>query len=401
MDYRQVIEEIEYKKDAITSVVSSWTTYDKFIAHAELYLDKNSYKLDKISKEIIIADCIIDAAKIGIYVDGRNAHLISSDIKDKATGRVKFTSCQLRIDYKGMRTIAKRHLPIIDIYAEVVREEDEFDYQLGDYPAIKHVPSLSRNQSKRIYCYAIAKLSNGHIIREVMTEQEIAIVRSKAQTQKIWNEFTSQMWKKSVLRRLCDKLLDDVDSTAMSAMLDVENKEYDFEPKEKENPLLKYESNSSYGSISPMADAAEKEAIKQAELQHNRSKMEDSGIDHEKVDEWIASDPEDTDVIPGEDESAEDLQPEKPKKAKKSKVVLPFDKPMMKRKIKKEVLLQIFDELSENDRNHAKYDLFVKAIKNYADTNKTTYSESYAAILKAFDIQEFSDWNTAAINRNL
>ena len=86
--------------------------------------------------------------------------------------------------------------------AHVVYENDEFDYLLGDNPRIEHKPALS-GRGEPVAAYAIIKLTNGEVLREIMSIEEIEWVRrvSKAPKGGPWDNWWGEMARKTVLRR--------------------------------------------------------------------------------------------------------------------------------------------------------------------------------------------------------
>lgn len=113
-------------------------------------------------------------------------------------------TCQLIIGYRGMIDLARRSGQIISLYAYVVHEKDDFNYKLGLYPDIEHVPSSEADPGPVTHVYAVAKLKDGGVQFEVMSRAEIEAVRarSKAGRSGPWVTDWDAMAKKTVIRRL-------------------------------------------------------------------------------------------------------------------------------------------------------------------------------------------------------
>lgn len=97
----------------------------------------------------------------------------------------------------------------ISIDAQLVYENDTFEQTLGDDAAIHHkAPPLGQLRGKEIGAYAIARLPNGMVMREVMDREQIEQVRkvSRSGASGPWNSWWGEMARKTVLRRLAKRL---------------------------------------------------------------------------------------------------------------------------------------------------------------------------------------------------
>lgn len=114
------------------------------------------------------------------------------------------SNAQLIIGYRGMIDLARRSGQLVSIGAYVVREGDEFSWELGLHPDIKHVPAPDSEDKPVTHVYAVANLKDGGVQFEVMTRKSIEIVRSqsKAGTKGPWVTHWEEMAKKTVIRRL-------------------------------------------------------------------------------------------------------------------------------------------------------------------------------------------------------
>lgn len=113
-------------------------------------------------------------------------------------------TCQLIIGYRGMIDLARRSGQIVSLSAYVVHEADDFHYELGLHPDIRHVPSPSADRGPVIYVYAVAVLKDGGVQFEVMSRAEVESVRSRSKAGKSgpWVSDWDAMAKKTVIRRL-------------------------------------------------------------------------------------------------------------------------------------------------------------------------------------------------------
>lgn len=126
-------------------------------------------------------------------------------------------SVQFQTDYKGEVKFTKKYSirKIKDIYAKVVREQDEFTEEIIDgKPSIDFKP-LPFNDGDIIGAFAVVLYQDGGMAYEVMSVKDINSVRqnySKASQSKAWKNSFDEMCKKTVLRRLCKHIETDFES---------------------------------------------------------------------------------------------------------------------------------------------------------------------------------------------
>lgn len=114
--------------------------------------------------------------------------------------------CQFQIGYKGMIDLAYRNDRMQSIEAHTIYENDEFYYEYGLNPALRHVPTWG-DRGAIVGFYAIFHLDNGGYHFEVMSKSDVdayADRYSKAFTSEYspWKTNYEQMAHKTVLKRL-------------------------------------------------------------------------------------------------------------------------------------------------------------------------------------------------------
>ena len=112
---------------------------------------------------------------------------------------------QFQIGYKGLIDLAYRSGQVSIIDAQVVYENDDFEYELGLEPKLKHKPALS-NRGKPILYYAMFRTKDGGFGFQVMSYQdceEHAKKYSKALSAGFspWTSNFDEMAKKTVLKK--------------------------------------------------------------------------------------------------------------------------------------------------------------------------------------------------------
>lgn len=122
-------------------------------------------------------------------------------------GIVKFQT-----DYKGEIKLTKKYSknPIKDIYAKNVKEGDFFEESVIDGRQSVNFKPVPFSDNKIIGTFAVVLFKDGSMMYDTMTVAEMEKIKenfSPAQNSKAWKNTPGEMYKKTVLRRLC-KLID-------------------------------------------------------------------------------------------------------------------------------------------------------------------------------------------------
>ena len=120
------------------------------------------------------------------------------------SGEVNFQT-----DYKGEIKLAKTYSrnPIKDIYAKNVREGDFFEEIIESGKQSVNFRPVPFSDKKIIGTFAVVLFKDGSMMYDTMSVKEIEEVRnnfSKAKNSKAWAATPGEMYKKTVLRRLCN-----------------------------------------------------------------------------------------------------------------------------------------------------------------------------------------------------
>lgn len=112
--------------------------------------------------------------------------------------------------YKGARKMAKKYSlrPVKDIFANVVREGDEFTCGVKDgEPTLNFNPDPFSNKPV-VGAFAEVIYQDGSIQYEVMNMDDLMACKKQARSQNspAWKNFPNEMYKKSVLHRLCKNI---------------------------------------------------------------------------------------------------------------------------------------------------------------------------------------------------
>lgn len=147
------------------------------------------------------------------------ASFLSLDFMNKECWLVPYGNhITFQTSYKGECKFVKRYSirPLIDLKAEVVRVDDSLDYGIKDnkpYIEFKPIPFNTKNIVGAI---AVAYFADGGILYEVMSMDDINKVRNVSRaassTSSPWKTFPEEMYKKTVLRRLCKSIETDFET---------------------------------------------------------------------------------------------------------------------------------------------------------------------------------------------
>ena len=135
--------------------------------------------------------CLLDLSAFGLEPDGRRAHLIP--YKDQ---------CTLIIDWKGLAELAMRSGIIAKLHADIVCENDVFEYDLGE--VVRHTVNWKAPRGAMYAAYALAITKDGAKFCAVLTKDEIDGIRGRSRSGNNgpWVTDYNEMAKKTAFRRL-------------------------------------------------------------------------------------------------------------------------------------------------------------------------------------------------------
>lgn len=144
---------------------------------------------------------MMTAAQLGVEPNTAlgQAYLLPYDNRKKGV-----TECQFQLGYKGLIDLAYRSGEVSIIQAHEVYENDDFDYELGMEPRLRHIPARA-NRGKVICYYAMFKTKDGGYGFDVMSIEDVqahARKYSKAYGSGPWQTNFDEMAKKTVLKKV-------------------------------------------------------------------------------------------------------------------------------------------------------------------------------------------------------
>ena len=188
---------LEKMADKFTEALPKQMDVNKFISVAKLTLNKNPRLLQADKNSLM--QTFMDAAKDGLYLDGREAAAVQYG-----------QSVQYIPMVEGIIKVLHNSGLIKTISAEVVYENDLFDYELGTKPQITHKPLITGDRGKPVCVYSVAVTTNGGEYYEVMNMAEIekcrAVSKGSTSSHSPWVKWFDQMAKETVIHRIAKRL---------------------------------------------------------------------------------------------------------------------------------------------------------------------------------------------------
>ena len=148
---------------------------------------------------------------------------------------------QFTPSYTGMVKLAKQHSrrPLRDVYAHVVRDGDEFESGMEDGHEYVRFKPKPFNEGAIVGAFAVAQFEDGGIKVETMSKAQLDAVKrmSKSQGGTAWKFFPEEMYRKSVIRRLCKGIDLDMENVAQARIMQAEDEALEAEVVEVDNPF--------------------------------------------------------------------------------------------------------------------------------------------------------------------
>lgn len=188
-----------YKKQ-IAKALPSVITSERFVRMAMTAANANPQLQGCEPMSFIGA--ALTAAQLGLEPNTPLGQAYLIPYKNNKKGGI--TECQFQIGYKGLLDLANRSGLLKNVSAQIVYENDEFEFEYGLEPKLTHKPAMS-NRGEAIWVYAIYHLTNDGYNFEVMSMDDVrdfAKKKSKTFNNGPWQTDFEAMAKKTVLKRV-------------------------------------------------------------------------------------------------------------------------------------------------------------------------------------------------------
>jgi recombination protein RecT len=165
---------------------------------------------------------IQECARLGLLPDGKKASLVP--FKD---------ACTLIVGYQGFAELVRRAQPGCSIHADVVYENDRFEFEFGTEASMVHRPVHPRG-GDITHAYAYIKYpQSGGVDFEVLGIDEVLSIRDASKSwqysgkSSVWGTNFGEMAKKTAFRRLAKYLL--MGTPEYASAVAVDDDDYRFE----------------------------------------------------------------------------------------------------------------------------------------------------------------------------
>jgi len=184
-------------------------------------------KLMECTPMSLFLSCV-QAACMGIEPNGplHYGYLVPFNSKKKIDGREKWvTEAKFMPSYRGLIALTRKTGSIANVYAEVIRENDEYEIKRGTENTINH-PIKIGNRGNAIAYYAVMIDKDGNVDFEVMEPEEIEHVKEKSKSKEFgpWVDDYTEMAKKTVLKRLLKRSPMSIEDNALANAIQADNK---------------------------------------------------------------------------------------------------------------------------------------------------------------------------------
>jgi len=202
---------------------------ERFMRIVFLQVQRNP-TLANATQESIVAS-VMRAAEHGLIPDGRGGALVPFRNNQKGV-----MECQFIPMYQGLIDLARRSGQIADIFPATVRENDEFEFELGLNRKLVHKPAI-KDRGEAILYYAVVQFTDGTTTfgPGPMTPEEIDAIkaRSKAKNNGPWKtDYEAMAWKTVIKRvlKFCPASVELQQAIQESDEIEFESMEIDITP---------------------------------------------------------------------------------------------------------------------------------------------------------------------------
>ena len=209
MSEASIFQEIRNRREKVASILKGTKlSAEKLISSFEFEIRKSQKLIDCNLASVI--KCLFECANLALDPSNGKVYLIPVN-----------GNCQLMVGCNGWITLLWRSKKVKNVYAYTVKEEDEFDFSLGNNLSVIHKPKIN-SKSNIIASYAIVKLEDGELqikvsdILEINQSREIS--KSAKSEHSPWTMYFEEMAKVVPLRKIAKAIalpIQEIETTAL------------------------------------------------------------------------------------------------------------------------------------------------------------------------------------------
>jgi recombination protein RecT len=202
-----VLARLNERGAELEAVLPKDISLEAFLANVNTAL-RNNPKLLTCTFDSLIDACV-KAAYDGLRIDGKEAAIVDSKERYNAGGnqwRERIVARYMPMVFGLIKQIlaagAALTVKAVIVYANEAKT-GRFTLLEGTTPGIHHEPFVQgEERGEMIGAYAIAEVTRGVFKFEWMDKAAILDVQEESKTDKVWKRWPTEMWKKTVIRRL-------------------------------------------------------------------------------------------------------------------------------------------------------------------------------------------------------
>lgn len=147
-----------------------------------------------------LAMVMMQSAELGLECGSALGEAYVVPFRNNKTGTME---AQFMPGYRGLICLAYRSGSVLSVQSQVVYDGDEFQFEYGLEPTLRHVPTGSVDAKKITHAYCVIRLRDADAVYDVMTRQEIDRIRARSASSASgpWVTDYAEMAKKTVTRR--------------------------------------------------------------------------------------------------------------------------------------------------------------------------------------------------------
>jgi len=196
---------LERKSPTLQRIAPKGTDIERIVSLACFEAYKNERLLDCSPESIYTS--LAKACELNLVAGGvlHRAHLVPLYNKTR-----RCMEAELWIDYTGLMELVRRSGDVANFVARVVHKNEEFEhfFDLEGGEILRHRPKYDGEPGEPVLAYAVCFFKDGQKQVEVMRRDQIERIRQSARSGNSgpWVTHTEEMWRKTVIRRICKYL---------------------------------------------------------------------------------------------------------------------------------------------------------------------------------------------------